>query len=115
MIAGVYNITCEQGSTFTRTFTILNNDGTVYDLAGFSARMQIRRDYDSSTVIHSATTANSQISMSVPLGEIHVDIPASTTAQFTRDGVYDLEIFNNAGIVYKVVKGRFRLNREVTR
>lgn len=115
MIAGIYNITCEQGSTFSRTFTILQNDGTIYDLSSFSARMHIRRDYDSSSTIHIATSANGQITISQVLGEIHVDIPASVTAGFTRDGVYDLEIFNDEGIVYKVVKGRFRLNPEVTR
>lgn len=115
MIAGIYNITCEQGSTFTRTFTILQNDGTVYDLTGFSARMQIRRDYDSTTPIFTASILDGHITMSVLFGEIHVDIPASTTATFARDGVYDLEIFNADGVVYKVVKGIFRLNLEVTR
>lgn len=115
MIAGIYNINCEQGSTFTRTFTITQSDGTVYDLTGFSARLQIRKDYDSASLIHSATVANGGITMSIPFGEIHVDIPASTTATFTRDGVYDLEIFTTSGTVYKVVKGRFNLAREVTR
>lgn len=115
MIAGLYNITCEQGSTFTRTFTITQSDGTVYDLTGFSARMQIRRDYDASATLHSATIGNGEITMSVAFGEIHVDISAEVTATFTRDGVYDLEIYNEDGIVYKVVKGRFRLNKEVTK
>lgn len=115
MIAGIYNITCEQGSTFTRTFTITQADGTIYNLAGFSARLQIRRDYDSTTVIHSATVANGGITVSVSFGEIHVDIPAATTATFTRDGVYDLEIFTSSGTVYKVVKGRFTLAKEVTK
>lgn len=115
MIAGVYNITCEQGSTFTRTFTIKNPDGTVYDLTGFSARMHIRRDYDSATTMFQATTENGCITISLTFGEIHVDMTAAQTATITRDGVYDLEIFNGDGVVYKVVKGRFVLDKEVTR
>lgn len=115
MIAGIYNITCEQGSTFSRTFTIQNPDGTVYDLSGYSARLQIRRDFDSSTIMYTASTTNGRITMSVMFGEIVVDIPAADTASITRDGVYDLEIFNAEGIVYKVVKGRFTLDKEVTR
>ena len=115
MIAGIYNITCEQGSTFTRTFTIQQPDGTVYNLAGFSARLQIRRDVDSTTTIFTASTATGNITMSALFGEITVDITATQTATLTRDGVYDLEIFNSQGVVYKVVKGRFTLAKEVTR
>ena len=115
MIAGIYNITCEQGSTFSRTFTIQNPDGTVYDLTGFSARMQIRRDYDATTTMFVASSTNGHISISPLFGEITVDISASETATITRDGVYDLEIFDADGLVYKVVKGRFTLDREVTK
>ena len=115
MIAGIYNITCEQGSTFTRSFTIQQPDGTVYDLTGFSARMQIRRDFDSTTPMFTASTQSGHITMSVLFGEINVDISAAETAQITRDGVYDLEIYDQDGVVYKVVKGRFVLAKEVTK
>ena len=115
MIAGIYNITCEQGSTFSRTFTIQQADGTVYDLTGFAARMQIRRDFDSATPMFVASTELGHITISSLFGEINVDISAAETAQITRDGVYDLEIYNNEGVVYKVVKGRFVLEREVTK
>lgn len=115
MIAGIYNISCEQGSTFARTFTIQNPDGTVYDLTGYSARMQIRKDFDSPTTIFVASTATGHITMSQMFGEISVDISAAETATITKDGVYDLEIYNGEGVVYKVVKGRFTLDKEVTR
>jgi hypothetical protein len=115
MIAGIYNITCEQGSTFARTFTIQNNDGTVYDLSGYAARMHIRRDYDSTTTMFIASSTNGHISVSTLFGEINVDISAAETATIVRDGVYDLEIYNPEGVVYKVVKGRFVLNKEVTK
>jgi hypothetical protein len=115
MIAGIYNITCEQGSTFSRTFTIQNPDGTVYDLTGFAARMQIRRDFDASTAMFTASTASGHVSMSALFGEITVDISAAETATINRNGVYDLEIYTNEGIVYKVIKGRFTLDKEVTK
>jgi hypothetical protein len=115
MIAGIYNINCEQGSTFTRTFTIQNPDGTNYPLSGFQARMHIRRDYDSTTTMFTATTENGCISIEPTVGEIVVDLTATQTATITRDGVYDLEIYSGDGLVYKVVKGLFRLDKEVTR
>ena len=115
MIAGIYNITCEQGSTFTRTFTINNPDETPFNLTGYSARMQIRRDVDSSTVILSATNDNGAIAITAGTGVIVVTLSATQTAALTRGGIYDLEIFHSNGTVFKVVKGLFRLDKEVTR
>lgn len=115
MIAGVYNIHCEQGATLDRTFTLTNPDGTVYDLTGFNARMHIRKDVDSPTIICELTQANARISLVPEFGEIIITIPASVTATFTRDGVYDLEIFNSDGVVHRVLKGKVTLDKEVTR
>lgn len=67
MLAGTYNITCEQGSTFSRIITVEfpdPNDASVmlsYDFTGFTARMQIRRTIESATVMIELTTANSGI------------------------------------------------------
>lgn len=115
MIAGIYNITCEQGATFTRTFTIYNPDGTVFNLTGYSGRMQVRRELDSSTTMIELTTANGRMSMSPSLGEITINLTAADTATLARDGVYDLEIFTGSGTVHRVVKGSFRVDKEVTR
>jgi len=67
MLAGTYNITCEQGSTFSRVITVEypdpNDASTMlpYDFTGFTARMQIRRTVESTTVMIELTTANSGI------------------------------------------------------
>jgi hypothetical protein len=116
MIAGIYNITCEQGATFTRRFTITESDGTPFYLNGYSARMQVRRDIDSSTVLLSITSATPSIVLSNALGVIDVYLTPTQTASLTRSGVYDLEIIKTAtGDVYRVVKGAFRLDKEVTK
>lgn len=115
MIAGIYNITCEQGATFTRTFTIYNPDKTIFDLTGFSGRMQVRRDFDTTTSMIDLTTANGRMSMTPSLGEITINLTAAETATIPRDGVYDLEIFKADGTVHRVVKGLFKLDKEVTR
>lgn len=115
MIAGVYNIFCEQGATLERTFTIQNPDGTVYDLTGFNARMHIRKDVDSATTYAELTQANGRIELVPLFGEIRINLPASVTAGLNKDGVYDLEIFNSDGVVHRVVKGQFRVDKEVTR
>lgn len=116
MIAGIYNITCEQGSTLTRTFRVQNPNASVYDLTGYQARMQIRRDVDSTTVLFTATSSPAAgIIISNTFGEISLTMTATQTAAIQRSGYYDLEIYNAAGVVYKVVKGKFNLSKEVTR
>lgn len=116
MIAGIYNILCEQGATFERTFTITNPDGTVYDLTGFSGRMHIRKDASATTYYFSLTTSNGHMEIFPQFGEINIRMSATeTAANFTRDGYYDLEIFNADGVVYRVLKGAFKLDKEITR
>ena len=67
MLAGTYNITCEQGSTFSRVITVEYPDpddaSTMlpFDFTGFTGRMQIRRTIESATVMIELTTANSGI------------------------------------------------------
>jgi hypothetical protein len=115
MIAGVYNIYCEQGATFERTFTITNPDGTVYDLSGFNARMHVRKEPDSTTTYVELTQGNGRIEIVPTFGEIRINLSAETTAGLSRDGVYDLEIYNGSGVVHRVVQGQFRVSKEVTK
>ena len=42
-MAGQYNFTLEQGSTFSRTMVWKDKDGTPKDLSTYTARMMIRR------------------------------------------------------------------------
>lgn len=115
MLAGIYNFTCEQGSTFTRVITLYEPDGTTpYDLTGYTARMQVRRETEESSVLVELTTANGRIVLGGEEGTITLSLGASTTASLDDDGVYDLEIVSGAN-VHKVLKGVFRLDYEVTR
>jgi predicted secreted Zn-dependent protease len=116
MIAGIYNITCEQGATFTRTFTITDPDGDIVDLSGYTGRMQVRRDVESSAALIELTSANGRLVITPLLGEITINLTPALTAGITRDGIYDLEIVNTtSGVVYRVLKGSFKIDKEVTR
>ena len=72
MIAGVYNITIEQGSTFGRLISVEQPDLVTdptgqtfvnYSLVAHTARMQIRRTVDSATSMISLTTENGRITI----------------------------------------------------
>lgn len=116
MLAGKYNIVCDQGSSFTRTLEIKTAEGTVFSLAGYTARMEVRRTLDASSAIVSLTTANERITINGSLGTITLTLSASETAALNQSGVYDLEIVKTAtGAVHKVVRGEFKLEKEVSR
>lgn len=116
MLAGRYNIICDQGSTFQRVIEIKDTDGTVFPLNGYTARMQIRREVDSATPIIELTVANGRIVIYNSLGTIELKLSASETASMSRGGYYDLEIVKTlTGEVQKVLRGEFRLEKEVTR
>jgi len=124
MLAGIYNITCQQGSTFGRTLTFKYPDPASpsadptylpWNLTGYTARMQVRRTIDSSTTLISLTTENGRISLGGASGIIELNITAADTATITSSGVYDLEIIASNGVVSRILQGDFTLSPEVTR
>ena len=120
MRAGIYRMNCDQGATFERTLTIYNPSvegasATPVDLTGYSARMQVRPETDSSEIMVELTTENGGLTVGGAAGTIEIEIDADVTETFDVDGVYDLEIYNNAGKVYRVIRGRFVVEPEVTR
>jgi len=114
MSAGAYDITCEQGATFSRTLTVKDSNGDARDLSDYTARMQVRRTTSSSTTLVELTTENGKISLNSN-GEISLSLSATETAALTDEGVYDLEIEDSSGNVERVVEGSFNLDLEVTR
>jgi len=130
VIAGVYNLTIEQGSTFGRLISVEQPDLVAdptgqtfvnYSLVAHTARMQIRRTVDSATSMISLTTENGRITINPNISgntrnnEISLLITAADTATLTTSGVYDLEIISSSGTVSKVVRGDVTLIPEVTR
>lgn len=121
MIAGKYNILCEQGTTFTRVLKIeqpTTEDPTVfepYDLTDHTARMQVRRTIDSSSALVTLTTENGRISIDDAEGQITLSMSDEVTSTITSSGVYDLEIIDGSGNVSRVIEGLFTLSLEVTR
>jgi hypothetical protein len=86
------------------------------DLAIYSARMQIRENIDSTTVIHEATSTNNQIVLNNTNKTITITIPAGVTQNFTfQSAVYSVELFETGGRVIPFLVGNLLLVREVTR
>lgn len=113
-MAGKYNINADQGSTFSFQFTMKTN-GTAWNLTGYTARMQVRTDASSTTVLISATTTNGYIVLGGAAGTVTVTIPATVMETVAAGkNVYDIELVNGT-TVYRVLEGKFNVKQEVTR
>lgn len=111
---GTYNITCPQGATFDKTFSIAL-DGSPKDLTGFSAAMQVRETFDSSATVVSLTNG-SGITLGGVLGTINVIVSSSATSAIPAGYYsYDLEITSGAGVRDRLLEGKFIVTPEVTR
>ena len=118
MTAATYNMSCEQGATFSKKLTLTDNatPPVARNLSSYSARMQVRPDVDSSTTLLNllSTGGSPEITLNSS-GVIQITVSATVTAALSQGGVYDLEIEDGSGVVERVIQGNFDLNKEVTR
>jgi hypothetical protein len=88
---------------------------TPVDLAGYTARMQIRGSLDSANVIQELTTANGGVILDNTLKTITILLTATQTAALTfNSAVYSLELVTTAD-VYTFCTGSLTLVKEITR
>lgn len=115
-MSGRYNMVCDQGSTFSLSFTI-QTDGVPWDLNNYTAKMQVRSFTSSQTVLVELSTTNGRITFGPEPGKVRLLIDAVTTAELPpARHTYDLEFTAIAdGTVQKILSGRFVVRGEVTR
>jgi hypothetical protein len=88
---------------------------TPVDLTGYTAKMQIRPNVDSSTLIYEMTTSNGGITIDNTNKKITLFIPATVTSTFNfTTAVYALEIY--AGTTsFVLIYGSMGLTKEVVK
>ncbi len=117
MISGIYNITIEQGSTYKLALYWKNSANQPIDMTGYSAKMQIRSSTGASVVLLELSSADSdQIKIYEKQGCVNLTIGYLQTANLIPSvAVYDLEVMSSENVVTKLLKGRCRIEGEVTR
>lgn len=111
------NLKIKQGSTFNDVVIYKAGDPAVpVDLTGCAARMQIRSDIDSPTVLLELTTTNGGIILGGVAGTITLRIEEPVTASLAWEcAVYDLEIIFANGDVQRKMEGSVTVSPGVTR
>lgn len=110
---GTYNITCPQGATWDRTFTITIG-GTKLNLTGYTAAMQVRDSADATATLISLTNG-SGITLGGTAGTVDVVISSAITAGVASGSYsYDLEL-NSGSTITRLLEGSFNVTGNVTR
>lgn len=113
-MTAVHNFRIGRGETFATVITWKNNDVPV-NLTGYTARMQLRREYSSSSPALSLTSG-SGLTLGGSAGTVTISINAATTADLVADKyVYDLELVSSGGVVKRLLEGQIKLTPSVTR
>lgn len=111
MLAGVLNLTIEQGATFTQRLT-WKVDGVAVNLTGYTARMKVRERLNEPAII--SLTTGSGIVLGGAAGTVDITISAANTALLNYGKyIYDLELVNGATVT-RLVKGKITVDPEVT-
>lgn len=116
MPAANYSFVIEQGATLLKPIVWKDSNNTPVDLAGYSAKMQIRKSPTSPDVLLELSTANNKLVITPSTGTITMVFSASTTAAINwKAGRYDLELTSGNGTVTRLLSGDITVSREITR
>ena len=108
-MASTANIVIDQGTTFSTTLTLTNDDGTDKDLTDYTVTSQIRKSYYTSTYTDFTT---GKVNLT---GEITLSLtPTQTSALKAGRYVYDVEMAAPHETV-RVMEGIITVTPEVTR
>lgn len=107
----VNNLYIDQGASFSATVQIIGSDDLPFNLTGYTANAQIRRNYATNTVSATFTTAVSEAAN----GTLTLSLTASETGNLKYGRyVYDVEI-SSGGTILRPVEGIVTVYPQVTR
>lgn len=103
-----------QGTTYIHTFNYTKSDGSLIDLTGYTARLQIRQNVTATTTLYNVTNSSGELVLGN--GMVVLTMAEVDTAAFNfKNAVFDLEIISPANIVTRLVQGKVEVDPEVTR
>ena len=111
------DLTINQGSQYVHVFTYIDQAaGVPENINGYIARMQIRSNHGSNTVLYDSTTGVDIAITDGANGIFKLTIPTVTTSGFSfSKAVYDIELVDPTGEATRVVEGAVFVSPEVTR
>ena len=111
-MGAVANLYIDQGSTFSTTVYVKNDDETAFDLTAHTTAGQVRKSYSSSTAVDFTL----EIANPASLGQINLSLtPTQTSTLEEGRYVYDIEVASSGDVITRVVEGLVTVSPQVTR
>jgi hypothetical protein len=116
-LAAKLDLAIDGGTDWTRDLLWKDQAGNPVDLSGFTAKMQVRPQQASSTVIVELTTEDGGIELQPgsAQGVIRLVLTNAQTASLPKKAVYDLDMVDSGGKVRRLVQGKVLVSLAVTR
>jgi hypothetical protein len=110
-MAANYGLEIEAGATFSLEFEYKNEDGTLFDFTGWTAKAQIRQTPSSASAVEITTAINAATSV------ITISLTATQTSSLTFPlYVWAMELTQTAtSKVIRLVEGGVKVSPEVVR
>ena len=103
------NIVIDQGTTFSTTINLTDDDDLPIDLTGYTGRSKMKKHYTSSNS-HSFT-----VSLGGNTGILTLALSANQTSNIVPGRyVYDVELVNASNVISRIVEGIVTVTPEVT-
>lgn len=104
------NLVIDQGTSFSTTLTLTDDNGDLINLNGYTANSQLRKWYTSTTHTDFTTSINTTSAT------ITLSLNANQTSNLIAGRyVYDVEITSSTDTVLRIVEGIVTVTPEVTR
>jgi len=108
-----HNLVCEQGATYTLSFTVKSGD-IPWNLTNYTATMTVRPFVGSPVTSVLATNANGKIVLGGVAGTVVVTLTDEQTAALAASRyVYDF-ILDSGAVVTRLLEGKFVVTPAVT-
>lgn len=109
-MATIQNLYIDQGTTYSLTITVSDQNGDVKDLTDYTVSAQMRKSYYSSTATSFTASASSPTD-----GEVTISLTATQTSALKAGRyVYDIEIASEEETL-RILEGIVVINPEVTK
>jgi len=104
------NILIDQGTDFTTSVNLTDNNGAQLNLTGMTAASQIRKTHSSSNATNLTT------SLANNTGTLTLSLNNSVTSSMSAGRyVYDVELTDSSNVVSRILEGIVTVTPEVTR
>ena len=113
------NIVIEQGADFILPLQLYADAAKTQlrDLTGYTAKMQIKRAYDSATAIFDKSTSDPEITIDIATAVVQIQIPGDQTAAMPANfqGEWDIVLFGPTSSKERLMMGACGVSPGITK